>query len=65
MNCDTARRQLLASERPTQPTDGVQAHLARCPACRALQRRLAQVEQQIPLLPVPPSAGCQAVVAKV
>jgi hypothetical protein len=57
MNCDTVLRRLLASERPDRPGAEVQHHLARCPACRAVQRKFAQVERQLPLLPVPPSAA--------
>jgi hypothetical protein len=58
MNCDAARRRLLADEHPDRPTDdGVRRHLAACSACRALARRLAQVEGRIPHLPVPPSSA--------
>jgi len=58
MNCDAARRRLLADEHPDRPTDdGVRRHLAACSACRALARRLAQAERQIPHLPVPPSSA--------
>jgi hypothetical protein len=55
MNCDTTRRSLLAGERPDRPPPDARRHLARCPACRALQRRLIQAERHIPLLPVPPA----------
>ena len=58
MNCDAARRRLLADEHPDRPTDdGVRRHLAACAACRALARRLAQAEARIPHLPVPPSSA--------
>ena len=60
MNCDAARRRLLAEERPDRPPDDVRRHLAACPACRALSRRLALVERQIPHLPVPPSSAKSA-----
>lgn len=56
MNCTTTQRRLLAAERPDRPDGEVRAHLAQCPACRAVQRRLVQVERQIPQLPVPPSS---------
>ena len=60
MNCDAARRRLLAEERPDQPADDVRRHLAACPACRALSRRLTLLERQIPRLPVPPSSAKSA-----
>jgi hypothetical protein len=40
---------------PHQPPAVVQAHLAECPACQELQRRLLQVERAVPCLPVPAS----------
>src|SRR5207253_107670 len=43
------------SERPEQPAPVVVTHLAGCSACRGWHRRLVQVEQDIPRLPVPPS----------
>jgi hypothetical protein len=57
MNCDVSQRRLLSSERPDRPSPELQQHMARCPVCRALQRRLLQVERQIPLLEVPPSTA--------
>jgi hypothetical protein len=61
MNCDAARRRLLAEEQPDRPSnDDARRHLTGCPACRCWGRRLAQVEQQILLLSVPPSAGKEA-----
>jgi hypothetical protein len=60
MNCDTTRRQLLASLQPEKPSAEARAHLALCPACRSLHRRLVQIERQLPLLPVPPSAARDA-----
>ena len=65
MNCDAARRRLLAEEQPDRPTDdGVRGHLAACPACRALGRRLAVVERLIPCLPVPASSAKSAFVRR-
>ncbi|HEY7310568.1 MAG TPA: hypothetical protein VH643_14485 [Gemmataceae bacterium] len=55
MNCTVIQRRLLSAEHPDQPAADVRSHLNQCPACRAWQRRLVQVERQIPLLPVPPS----------
>ena len=55
MNCTVIQRRLLSAEHPDQPAAEVRSHLNQCPACRAWQRRLVQVERQIPLLPVPPS----------
>lgn len=61
MNCDAARRRLLAEEQPDRPSnEDARRHLTGCPACCCWGRRLAQVEQQIPLLSVPPSAAKEA-----
>ncbi len=57
VNCTVIQRRLLTAEQPDQPAADVQGHLDQCPACRAWQRRLVQVERQIPLLPVPPSTA--------
>jgi len=56
MNCDKIQYSLLASATPEQPAAEVRHHLSHCGACRALQRRLVQVERQLPLLPVPSSS---------
>jgi hypothetical protein len=55
MNCPTIQRHLLACERPGEPPDEVRDHLAGCAECRALQRRLLQLEQQVRRMPTPPS----------
>ncbi|HZY85262.1 MAG TPA: hypothetical protein VFE78_10560 [Gemmataceae bacterium] len=65
MNCDTAQSRLLASERPDEPSAEVEAHLAACAACRVWQQRLAEVEQALPLLPVPASAARGELVQRV
>jgi hypothetical protein len=65
MNCDTAQRRLLGSERPDEPPPEVEAHLADCGACRAWQQRLAEVERLLPLLPVPASAARGELVQRV
>jgi hypothetical protein len=57
VNCTVIQRRLLAAEQPDQPAADIQSHLAECPVCRACQRRLVQLERQIPLLPVPPSTA--------
>jgi hypothetical protein len=58
MNCDAARRLLLADELPDHPSDDeARRHLAACPECRAAARRLAHIERQLPRLPVPPSSA--------
>jgi len=64
MNCDAARRRLLAAERPDRPTDELRRHLAACPECRVWGRRLVLAEQQIPLLPVPASSAKDAFVRR-
>jgi hypothetical protein len=55
MKCSVLQRQLLELERPDHPPIELLTHLARCPACRAWQRHLLQLESQVRLLPVPSS----------
>ena len=55
MNCTTVQTRLLGAEQPARPAAAVREHLEQCPACRAWQRRLVQLEGQIPQLQVPPS----------
>jgi hypothetical protein len=57
MNCEQYQRRLLGTESPDRPAPEVEAHLVRCAACREWQGRLLQLEANVPLLPVPPSAG--------
>ncbi|HEV3259401.1 MAG TPA: hypothetical protein VG013_21220 [Gemmataceae bacterium] len=57
MNCKVVQRHLLAAEDPESPPADVQYHLAVCLSCRQWQRRLAQIERHVPLLPVPLSAA--------
>jgi hypothetical protein len=65
MNCEQIQHCLLNCERPEQPPVEVRRHLARCADCRASQRRLVELEQRLPQLPVPPSAGREAFLARV
>ena len=64
MNCDAAQRRLLAAERPGRPPEEVRRHMAVCPSCRVWGRTLAQAEEQIPFLPVPPSSAKGAFVRR-
>ena len=65
MNCDAARRLLLAEEHPERPSeDDVRRHLAACSSCRAWGRRLTLVERQVARLPVPPSSARPAFVRR-
>jgi hypothetical protein len=57
MNCQTLQHRLLELERPDRPPPDVQVHLGECPACRAWQRQLFWMEQQVPFLPVPPTTA--------
>ena len=57
MNCTVIQRRLLEAEQPEQPSAEIQNHLAQCPACRAWQRRLIQMERLIVQLPVPLSTA--------
>ncbi len=65
MNCQTAQRRLLGSDRPDEPSAEVEGHLAACASCRAWQQRLAEVERLLPLLPVPASAARGELVQRV
>ncbi len=64
MNCTLVQRRLLSAEQPDQPAAEIKSHLAQCPACRAWQRRLVQIERHIPLVPVPPSTVKDEFVAR-
>jgi hypothetical protein len=57
MNCQTLQHRLLELERPDRPPPELQDHLGECPACRAWQRQLFWMEQQVPFLPVPPTTA--------
>jgi len=62
MKCSAVQRLLLEMEKPDHPPEAFKAHLMRCTPCRKFHRRLVQLEWQVPLLPVPPSSGKQALV---
>jgi hypothetical protein len=64
MNCTAIRNRLLACEQPDFPPPEVREHLADCAACRAVQQRVVQLEQQIVALPVLPSDGRAAFVLR-
>src|SRR5438067_5377335 len=53
MNCERMQRRLLASESPGQPPGDIAAHLAECATCQEWQRRLSQVEADVPQLWAP------------
>jgi len=55
VNCTIVQRRLLSAEQPDQPAADIKSHMGQCPSCRAWQRRLVQMERQVPLLPIPPS----------
>lgn len=57
MKCKVVRRNLLVSTRPARPPAAVIDHLARCAACRDLQRQLVRLERLVPELPVPASSA--------
>ena len=65
MNCTVVQRRLLAAEQPDFPTAEIKSHLAQCPACRAWQRRLVQIERHIPLVPVPPSTAKEEFIGRI
>jgi hypothetical protein len=64
MNCTAIRNRLLACEQPDFPPPEVREHLAACAACRSVQQRVVQLEQQLVALPVPPSQGRAAFVLR-
>ncbi len=64
MKCSNLQRRLLAAERPDQLGAELRQHLADCASCRALYRRLVELERDLPLLPVPPSTRRTAFVAQ-
>ena len=57
MNCDVSQRRLLALPEPADPPPALREHLEVCPHCQEMQRRLVQVERNVPLLPVPASTA--------
>src|SRR5262249_38706865 len=61
MNCTVLQRRLLELEQPDRPPPEVRAHLAAFPVCRRGRRRLVQIDQRVPLTPVPPSGRKSAV----
>jgi len=60
MNCKTIQRRLLGSRNPDRVSASVREHLAACPACLAVQQRIAQIEKTIPLMKVPSSSFAKA-----
>lgn len=65
MNCEHMQRRLLAGDGLDQPPVEVQSHLAACPACQEWQRQWVHLEEQIPLLPVPASAGKDELIQRI
>lgn len=64
MNCKTIQRRLLALPNPDRVSATVRNHLADCPKCREMQRRLAQIERHVPLIQVPSSSFAKAALAR-
>src|SRR5919204_5713194 len=54
MTCESVQRRLLSLSSPTRPPDELLPHLADCPTCAQVQRRLVEVERQVATIPVPP-----------
>jgi hypothetical protein len=65
MNCELARRELLESERPERVGGGLATHLAGCPGCAAVQRRLVRLERDVRRLPSPSCPPPPALFARV
>ena len=64
MKCAQVQRRLLAAERPDVLGADLARHLAACPKCRAVQRRLVRLEHEIRHLSVPASTRRAAFVAQ-
>ena len=64
MNCNLVQRRLLSIEDPAEAPADVRAHLACCQPCRDWQGQLVQLEQHVPLLPVPRSRGKRRFLAR-
>jgi hypothetical protein len=64
MNCNLVQRRLLSIEDPAEAPADVRAHLASCQPCRDWQGQLVQLEQHVPLLPVPRSRGKRRFLAR-
>jgi len=57
MNCQQCQRHLLSCERFDSQPPEVAGHLVECLDCRKWQKRLLQIESQVPALPLPVSQG--------
>jgi hypothetical protein len=64
MKCAQVQRRLLAAERPDLVGADLAGHLAQCPSCHALQRRLVRLEHGIRHLSVPASTRRPGFVAQ-
>lgn len=64
MSCQKIQRRLFTLSNPERVPASVRNHLAECPACREVQRRLAQIERAVPLLAVPASPFAKAALLK-
>lgn len=60
MSCHKIQRRLYMRSNPEKVPAAVRHHLAECPACREVQRRLLQVERMVPMLAVPSSSYAKA-----
>jgi hypothetical protein len=65
MNCKDVRGHLLQAERPERPPAAVAEHLGQCSPCRQWHQRLVQLEQTVPLLPVPPTNAKAALLERI
>jgi hypothetical protein len=61
MNCSEFRQRLMESTDLSVDDAASRAHLLECADCRAVRRRLAQIESHVPLIPVPASRGAARV----
>jgi hypothetical protein len=64
MNCQAVQKVLLGSDRPDRPSAEASVHLARCGACREWLQRLVQIEEALPLLPVPSANAARAALVR-
>src|SRR5947207_918152 len=54
MTCETVQRRLMSMSSPQRPSEELRSHLADCPVCGQIQQRLAEIEQQVANIPIPP-----------
>jgi hypothetical protein len=57
MNCSSARNRVLAATNPATIPESLRGHFDQCPACRAWQAKVIDIERVVVAMPVPPASG--------